>query len=200
MVKDFNRKIKTEISEYRHCKTGRKSQWFYRINPSNRIRLNLQVNLRFISARNVWLKRKYFPDSDFLTNLSAAPAIAPLNPYNFTPKPQVQPNIQPSINLGLNQTLNANAVNNKAMLSNINTTFNKPAAPAYASTPNYTLNTQSYGQIQTNPSQSLLPQNSNYTNNSQSLLQPLNSNNKANNNRDAKPSGLTAQEIMDFLN
>lgn len=80
------------------------------------------------------------------------------------------------------------------MLSN--TTFNKTTIPS-ASTPNYTLSTQSYGQLQTNPSQSLLPQTPNYLNKSQSLLQPLN---KANNNRDAKPSGLTAQEIMDFLN
>lgn len=86
------------------------------------------------------------------------------------------------------------------MLSNTNTsaTFNKPAA-SYASTPNYTLNTQSYGQLNTNASQSLLPQAPNYRNNSQSLLQPLNSN-KTNANREAKPSGLTAQEIMDFLN
>lgn len=132
-----------------------------------------------------------------MTNIPPpAPASAPLNPYNFTPKPQVQPNTQPSINLGLNpinQTFNANS---KAMLSNTNTTFNKPTIP-YASTPNYTLSTQSYGQLQTNPSQSLLSQAPNYVNNSQSLLQPLN---KANNNRDAKPSGLTAQEIMDFLN
>ncbi len=141
-------------------------------------------------------KQKLFLDSDFLKNISAAPTIAPLNPYNYTPKPQVQPNTQPaSLNLGLNsmnQTLN---VNNKIMQSpNTNTTFNKPAV-----TPNYTLSTPSYGQLQTNSSQSLLPQNPNYLSNNQSLLQPLNSN-KANNNRDAKPSGLTAQEIMDFLN
>lgn len=141
-----------------------------------------------------------------MTNLSPAkvplpapaPAIAPLNPYNFTPKPQVQSNAQPTVNFGLNPTNQTINANNRTSLNNTNTALNKPTIP-YASTPNYTLNTPSYGQIQSNPSQSLLSQTPNYINNSQSLLQPLNSN-KANNNRDAKPSGLTAQEIMDFLN
>lgn len=130
--------------------------------------------------------------------MAAAPTIAPLNPYNFTPKPQIQPNTQPSINLGLNQTFSGS--NKTTVLNDTNTTFKKPTVAPYASTPNYTLNTPSYGQLQTNPSQSLLPQTPNYINKSQaSVLQPLNSN-KAINNRDAKPSGLTAQEIMDFLN
>lgn len=124
------------------------------------------------------------------------PTSAPLNPYNTTPKPQAQSNIQPTINLGLNSL---NQTFNTRTTVNTNTSFNKSAITYAASTPNYTLNTQSYGHPQTNPSQSLLPQTPNYINNSQSLLQPLNSN-KNNSNRDAKPSGLTAQEIMDFLN
>ncbi|KAJ6637509.1 SCY1-like protein 2 [Pseudolycoriella hygida] len=151
-----------------------------------------------LSNSSLKLEQPKSPDSDLMTTIPPAPASAPLNPYTFTPKPQVQRNTQPSVDFGLNAINQTFKVSSNSTLNNSNTLFNKPTT-TYPAAPNYTLNTQPFAQLQTNPSQSLLPQSPNYMNNSQSLLKPLNSN-KANNNHDAKPSGLTAQEIMDFLN